>query len=165
MLILLWTWGCGGPWLASEYKRPPLAAPTDAELVDEIFPQHLPSAQPLPAPEPKYFTHTVRGKGETFISIARWYTGSGNNWLRLAQANPDTDSQRIQIGDSIRIPEEIVTTRRPMPMSAPSATVAGKKLPLPEPRPDVELFGPIETDSGAGHPENAGSTPALETLD
>jgi hypothetical protein len=142
-----------------------LAVPTDAESPGEIFPQHLPSAQPLPAPESKYFTHTVRDTGETFIAIARWYTGNGNNWARLAQANPDTDPQRIHIGDAIRIPEEIVTTRRPMPKSAPSATVAGKKRPPPAPRLDVELFGPIETDSGAGEPENDGRTPALETLD
>ena len=112
MLMLLWTWGCSGPWPASGYKRPPLAVPTDAELAGEIFPQQLPSAQPLPALEPKYFTHTVRGTGETFIAIARWYTGNGNNWARLAQASPDIDPQRIHIGDAIRIPEEIVTTRR-----------------------------------------------------
>jgi len=139
--------------------------PADTERVGEISPQHLQSSQPLLAPEPKYFTHTVRGTGETFIAIARWYTGNGNNWKRLVQANPDIDPQRIQIGDAIRIPEEIVTTRRPMTRSAPSATVAGKNRPPHAPRPDVELFGPIETDSGAGEPENDGHTPALETLD
>ena len=119
----------------------------------------------MPAPEPKYFTHTVRGTGETFIAIARWYTGNGNNWARLAQASPDIDPQRIHIGDVIRIPEEIVTTRRPMARSAPSATVGEKKRPPPAPRLGVELFGPIETDSGAGQPENDGPTPALKTLD
>ncbi len=164
-LILLWTWGCGGKWLASEYERPPVATPTDAELAGEIFPQHLPSAQPPSTPEPKYFTHTVRGTGETFIAIARWYTGSGDNWERLARANPGIHPQRIHIGDAIRIPGEIVTTRRPMPWSAPSAAVAGKKRPQPPPRPDAELFGPIETPSGSGQPEKDGSTLALETLD
>ena len=142
-----------------------MAVPTETEMAGEIFPQHLQSAQPLPALEPKYFTHTVRGTGETSIAIASWYTGNGNNWTRLAQANPDTAPQRIHIGDAIRIPEEIVTTRRQMPRSTPSATVTGKKRPPPAPRPDVELFGPIETDSCAGQPENDGSTPALETLD
>ena len=141
--------------------------PADTERVGEISPQHLQSSQPLLAPEPKYFTHTVRGRGETFIAIARWYTGNGNNWKRLVQANPDIDPQRIQIGDAIRIPEEIVTTRRPMTRSAPSATVAGKNRPPQAPRPDVELFGPIENNSGAaaGEPENDGHTPALETFD
>jgi LysM domain len=165
MLMLLWTWGCSGPWPASGYKRPPLSVPADAELATEISPQQLLPAQPPPAPEAKYFTHTVRDPGETFIAIARWYTANGNNWTRLAQANPDTDPQRIRIGDVIRIPEEIVTTRRPMPRSAPSATVAGKKRPPPAPRPNVELFGPIETDSVAGQPESDGSRLVLETLD
>lgn len=164
-LILLWAWGCSGPWLSSRDERRPLTGPTDTETAGEISPQHLQSAQPLPALEPKYFTHTVRGTGETFIAIARWYTSNGNNWKRLVQANPDIDPQRIQIGDAIRIPEEIVTTRRPMPRSTPSATVTVKKRPPPAPHPDVELFGPIETDSSAGQPKNDGATPALETLD
>lgn len=165
-LILLGTWGCGGKWLASEYERPPVAVPTDPGLAGEIFPQHLTSAQPPPAaPEPKYFTHTVRGTGETLIAIARWYTGSGENWVRLAQANPGIDPQRILIGDAIRIPGEIVTKRRPMPWSAPPAAGTGKKRPQPPPRPDAELFGPIETPSASGRSENDGSTLALETLD
>lgn len=139
--------------------------PADTEMAGKISPQHLQSAQPLLALEPKYFTHTVRGTGETFIAIARWYTGNGNNWKRLVQANPAIDPQRIQLGDAIRIPEEIVTTRRPMTMRAPSATVADKNRSPHAPRPDVELFGPIETDSGAGERENDRHTPALETLD
>ncbi|HSO59419.1 MAG TPA: LysM domain-containing protein, partial [Desulfobacterales bacterium] len=96
--------------------------PADTEMAGKISPQHLQSAQPLLALEPKYFTHTVRGTGETFIDIARWYTGNGNNWKRLVQANPDINPQRIQIGDAIRVPEEIVIKRRPMTRSAPSAT-------------------------------------------
>jgi hypothetical protein len=52
-----------------------------------------------------------------------------------------------------------------MARSAPSATVGEKKRPPPAPRLGVELFGPIETDSGAGQPENDGPTPALKALD
>jgi len=118
-------------WSARAPPRPatpsqPLAVPADTEMASEILPQHLPSAKPKLALKPQYFTHRVQGKGETLSTIAKWYTGNGNNWERLAQANPDIDPQRIHVGDAIRIPEEIATTRRPMPISIPSATVAGK---------------------------------------
>jgi hypothetical protein len=167
MLILLWPWGCGGPRIASEAERnPPVAMPTDAELLNEIFPQHLPSAKPPPVPEPKYFTHTVRSAGETLFAIARWYTDSGDNWVRIAQANPDIEAQRIHIGDVIRIPEEMVTTRRPMLKEAPPAAVANpKRAPPPASRTDVELFGPIETPSNADNPAKGRSAPELEKLD
>jgi hypothetical protein len=84
----------------------------------------------------------VRGTGETFIAIARWYTGNGNNWARLAQASPDIDPQRIHIGDVIRIPEEIVTTRRPMARSAPSATVGEKSVRRPRRASASNCSGP-----------------------
>ncbi|MFZ1983289.1 MAG: LysM domain-containing protein [Desulfatitalea sp.] len=165
MLILCGPWGCGGHWFASEDERnPPLVLPTDAELVGEIFPQHLPSAKP-PA-EPQYFSHTVRSTGETLIAIARWYTGSGDNWVRIARANPEIKPQRIHIGDAIRIPEEIVTTRRPMPKIDPStAGAVPKRPPSPAPSTDLELFGPIETPVPSGSTANDNSAPDLETIE
>jgi hypothetical protein len=175
-LFFLWPSACAGIRFDSQEKStPPLAVPGDGKSAGADSSQHLASAQA--PPEPKYFIHTVQGAGETFAAMARWYTGRSENWMRLARANPDIDPKRIQIGDTIRIPDEIVTTRRAMPKVAPPAPVAGKKStpaprneaelfgPIETPPTEVELFGPIETPSNAGGSANDRSAPDLETLE
>ncbi|MBI5895378.1 MAG: LysM peptidoglycan-binding domain-containing protein [Desulfobacterales bacterium] len=147
--------GCGGTTTLIPY--------TDEELAQEIFPPNLPTAKPPPPPEPQYFTHIVRGPGETFMAIARWYTGNGDHWKRIAQANPDIEPRYMRIGTVIRIPEEIMTTRRPMPNPSPPKAKPAK--PTPAPPPDVELFGPIETPAVPAQPGSDEITPELEPLE
>ena len=176
-LILLGASACTGHLVPSTGAGPQAEVPrAAAEPTRESPSPPLPSAQ-VPLLVPKYFTHTVQGAGETFAVMARWYTGKSENWVRLAKANPDIDPKRIQIGDTIRIPDEIVTNRRAMPQAVPPAPVARKKS-APAPRTETELFGPIETPPakvelfapiesppGAGNPKGEVSTPALETLE
>jgi len=133
ILGLIWTGGCG-----HEQKAPPEA--------------------PLPAPPP-YFDHTVRWPGENLIRIAWWYTGSGNNWKYIAEANPSLEPRRMQIGDSIQIPVGLLKTRVPMPKSyripvarkrkPQSAPVASPLLP----DEDIELFGPVDSEARDNTPE------------
>ncbi|MBI5552201.1 MAG: LysM peptidoglycan-binding domain-containing protein [Desulfobacterales bacterium] len=157
MLMLLV--GCGGTTTLIPY--------TDEELAQEIFPQNLPAAKPQPPPEPKYFTHIVRSPGETFMAIARWYTGNGDNWKRIAQANPDIEPRYMRIGTAIRIPEQIMTTRQPMPNPARPGEKASKSKVVPNPAqpPEVELFGPIETKTPPAKPGFDEITPELEPLE
>lgn len=158
---------------APEVAEAPLAVQfSDAELRRIILPQHLPPARLLPSPpEPqsKYFVHTIRHAGETLIAIARWYTGNGENWKKLAQVNQGLVPQRINIGDAIRIPEEMLITRKPLPKIARSARRTDKK-PAPAPSPpanpveEPQLFGPVgisppDTEVDTGLPR------ALQTLD
>jgi len=164
-----WIWllvgvlGCGGPTQ--------LISPTDAELAREILPFHLSTAKPPPPPEPKYFTHTISRSGETYMAIARWYTGNPANWELIAQANPGIDPQYLRLGLAVRIPEEIMTTRQPMPRpkqsppkakAAQSAEPAAVKTPA-QPMEMEELYGPIEKPSPPAKP--APLTPELEPLE
>ncbi|MBI5550703.1 MAG: LysM peptidoglycan-binding domain-containing protein [Desulfobacterales bacterium] len=176
-LILLGASACTGHIFSTTSASPhqssvPSAAAKSAR--ENASPPLVAAQVPL---ESKYFLHTVQGTGETFAAIARWYTGSSHNWVRLAQANPDIDPKRIQIGDTIRIPDEIVTTHQAMPKAVPPAPVARKKGapaprtgtelfgPIETPPAEAELFAPIETPPGAGNPQREVSTPALETLE
>lgn len=63
----------------------------------------------------EYFKHTVRWQGESLSLIARWYTGSSNNWRMLARANPNLNPNRIKSGNCIFIPPGALITRNPLP--------------------------------------------------
>lgn len=67
-----------------------------------------------PQPETDFLSHTVKWRGETLSIIAKWYTGSLDNWKKIAEANPDLDPARIAIGSKIRIPGHLLKTRKPM---------------------------------------------------
>lgn len=126
---------------------------------------------------PKYLTHTIQYAGETLSGIARWYTGDTRNWRALARANPTIEPKRMQIGDTIRIPEEMVTNRKPMPAVKTTSRQTADPPP-PPPKEDKTLFGPIETsapssenqlfgpvDSPPSSPRDEGLARPLETLD
>ena len=101
-----------------------------------------------PPPKPAYYEHKVRWPGESLSIIAKWYTGSVENWKTLSRANPKINPSRIHKGQEIRIPENLMKTREPMPKSFLSD--AGEKKPeappsKPQPPPEEEepqLFGP-----------------------
>jgi hypothetical protein len=59
--------------------------------------------------------HRVRWPGETLSVIAKWYTDDFANWKALAKANPKLNPNRMLIGTKIRIPEDLVKNREPMP--------------------------------------------------
>lgn len=69
-----------------------------------------------PAPQlPEYFEHRVEYSGETFASIARWYTGASSNWTAIQASNPEIRPNRIKVGMNIKIPQELVTKTEKMP--------------------------------------------------
>ena len=125
---------------------------------------------PIVAPKEDYHVHTVAAPGETLSRIAHWYTGSGNNWTALLQANPALDPRHIQIGDTVLIPDRLVHNRQPMPMSY--GKIKGRNKPvkiekIAEQRPtrqptEVELFGPVDNETQASH---AAAHLPLETIE
>ena len=96
--------------------------------------------------------HRVRWPGETLSIIAQWYTGSWKNWKALSNANPTLDPNRIVIGVNIFIPENLLKSRKPMPLSILSSPVRKKDVQsFPTKKPSnesdvTEMFGPIEAD-------------------
>ena len=61
------------------------------------------------------YKHTVRWPGESLSLIAKWYTGSYNNWKKLAVANPHTNPDLIKPGQVILIPPALIKMREPLP--------------------------------------------------
>ena len=84
-----------------------------------------PDASPEP-PKPAMLEHTVQYRGETLGLIARWYTGRSSNWQEIVAANPGLRPERINIGDTIMIPAEIVVNEQPMPASAVKRSASAK---------------------------------------
>jgi LysM repeat protein len=170
--MLIFPMACGRTPAPREH--PASAATLDSPAdpgATEAEPPAEEAAQPSPAAAPEPFVHRVNA-GETLGGIARWYTGKEANWRRLAQVNPDIQPQRMQIGALIRIPEDLLIRRAPMPRTvqpipaskeAPPATSADDaQSQTPPPADDVELFGPIESLS---QPDRSGAPLELETLE
>jgi hypothetical protein len=109
-----------------------------------------PRTAPAPTPQDQraYLQHTVKWPGESLSIIAKWYTGSLDNWKALAGANPELDPDRITVGTEIRIPEEMLQTTDPMPQDF--VTSSGRKTQTPSPDQGTvqeeeekpRLFGP-----------------------
>jgi hypothetical protein len=70
------------------------------------------------------FVYAVQHRGETLITIAKWYTGNAANNKVLANANPKLAPNRIPIGSQVNIPTDLLKTRDPM-----SPEFADKHLP------------------------------------
>ena len=140
------------------YQYPPLQpAPEEPSPSVEIK-SETPVAVPdtpaleIPEPEPSFHIHKVRWPEETLSHIAKWYTGSVKNWKAIARTNPELDPKQINIGDTISIPEDLLTSRKPMPHSFVRASIPKKSTPLPSSRKtstqskSPKLFGPIESE-------------------
>ncbi len=95
-----------------------------SEPVTPVTPK--PSDLEIPTPEPRFYLHKVRWPEETLSHIAKWYTGTVKNWKTIAKANPGLDPKKIDVGDTISIPEELLTSRKLMPHSFVSASVHKK---------------------------------------
>ncbi len=121
------------------------------------------------AKKPSPYLHQVERQGENLILIATWYTGSGNNWIAIARANPNLEPRRIQIGEHITIPVELLKTRKPMPTDfqlskTPAKPEKTEAVPPLEASDPPELFGPVDSDS-QGSAEGVETKLILETLD
>jgi hypothetical protein len=166
---IFWPLGCSltQPPIPED-KLPPPPVPRKIEQPPEIQPE---PAAPPSTPEVKFFTHQIKWPGENLIRISRWYTGSGQNWLNIVEANPSIDPRRIKIGDTILIPENLLKTREPMPISYIAPRVEKKNEPsspsaVPPPNSnEVELFGPIDTETPAERFDGTGTPLPLETIE
>jgi len=63
---------------------------------------------------PEAIFHTVQYPGETLGIISAWYTGTPKNWKVLRDQNSEIDYRRLQIGDEVYIPSELIKRRRPL---------------------------------------------------
>jgi 5'-nucleotidase len=76
-------------------------------------PQFEPVA-PLPTPAPAVETGPVKvasaggsytvKKGDTLFSIARAHYGNGNQWQKIASANPGVQPSKLRVGQTITLP-------------------------------------------------------------
>jgi hypothetical protein len=91
--------------------------------------------------------HTVQWSGEYLSLIAKWYTGSSNNWKTIAEANPELKPNSIRIGQKILIPKTLAKTEEPMPRSflpsSPSNNGRVKSPSSEQPGPEEVLYAPI----------------------
>ena len=179
LLILIaapvWITGCSRLQATRRPESAPSYIPPDIsrEALNSLIRQNSPTAQTQPVPKPRLWAHEVRNHGETLFSIALWYTGSGANWPRLAEANPDIDPKRIHIGDTVLIPEQLLKTRRSIPAGFPNPKHKQRKIKKtqqqriapPAKNEDTLLFGPIENDRQHGEPEKNELSVPLEPLD
>lgn len=151
----------------------PEAAPAPTEVKPET-PVASPdtSALEIPAPatpEPRFYLHKVRWPEETLSHIAKWYTGSVKNWKAIAKVNPELDPKKIDTGDTISIPEDLLTSRKPMPLSFMHSSVRKKGTPLSSskkkstPSEPPKLFGPIESEPSSIEPDAAKLFGPVET--
>ena len=100
-----------------------------------------------PRKGPAYYEHKVKWKGESLSIIAHWYTGNAENWKVLAKINPGIDPNRIQIGERVRIPENFMKTKKPMPESF-VASFAEEKRKTPPATPEPKPSKPKKATNG-----------------
>jgi hypothetical protein len=67
-------------------------------------------------PAPNYFVHSVKFRGQTLGQITQWYTGSYDNWRKLARVNDlAVPNEQLKVGREVRIPAELVVRQDPLP--------------------------------------------------
>lgn len=59
------------------------------------------------------FTHIIK-KGQLLGDLAKWYTGSVNNWPAISEANPNIIPNRMPIGSVIIIPTKLLKVTKLM---------------------------------------------------
>lgn len=89
----------------TEPGEEPRPGPEPTDPVEETpEPEAEPSPRPVPpAPTTIPRTYTVK-EGDTFASIAEEFYGEERAWFDIAQANPSIDPKRLQVGQTIALP-------------------------------------------------------------
>jgi nucleoid-associated protein YgaU len=89
-----------------------------------------PPAAPAPKAAAKPTTYTVKA-GDNFSSIWRGLTGSERGWESLEAANPGVDSNRLKIGQVLKVPDFSVASagNGKAPAAAATTTVATEGTP------------------------------------
>jgi len=116
------------------------------ELGERVLPSEGTKAEASkPRKGTAYFIHEVKWNGESLSIIAKWYTGSVENWKVLANINPGIDPGRIHIGQEVRIPEDLLNTRKSMPESFVASFGPKKVKEAPTKPTEPEPVKPKET--------------------
>ncbi len=120
-----------GPGVVPPTKAPPAAGP-----VKPVLPEGT-----------TYYVHTVKYSGETVSIIAAWYLGDKMRFDVLVAANPEINPARIRMGTQIKIPENAMKTREPMPKEFVDSFYARTPKPPSGPVKEEEpqLIGPKES--------------------
>ncbi|MFO7555736.1 MAG: LysM peptidoglycan-binding domain-containing protein [Desulfobacterales bacterium] len=164
--------------IACTYQQPPLQpAPGEPPPPVETGPETPVAAPDTPTSEvpvqapsgPRFYLHKVLWPGETLSHIATWYTGTITNWKAIAKVNPELDPSKIHVGDTISIPEDLLTSRNPMPHFFVRASIQKEGVSLSSPRrastplESPKLFGPLESESSSIEPDSPELFGPLET--
>lgn len=79
----------------------------------------------------EFLAHEVKYSGETLSAISKWYTGSAN-WKPIATATPGLSPHRLDIGQIVLVPQELVKREQALPEPqtrvAPLDSSRGKKV-------------------------------------
>jgi LysM repeat protein len=59
--------------------------------------------------------HIIR-LGDLLSNIAKWYTGNSNNWKLIQDLNPSLRPTKLYVGQKVRIPNNMVSTKTLMPI-------------------------------------------------
>lgn len=133
-------------------QKLPVPVPEKPETATVVPESPSAVVSPSPIPVPNFYVHKVRWKGETLFIIAKWYTGSWENWKALANANPKLNPKLMRINETIFIPEDLMKAHKPMPLSFLSSFIRKNSIqshPSDKPSKEnhvTEMFGPIEAD-------------------
>jgi len=109
--------------------------------------------------------HVVVSRNETLSKLAQWYTGKADNSKKILEHNRGYAKHKLQIGDRVLIPFDLVKNMKPFP-KAPAPTRKGPKAgsskdSTPDTKGDVE--GPPSSSSNelstASPIQPAGATP------
>ena len=76
----------------------------EISVADFDLPVSAPSPAPAPAASGGAQEHTIQ-KGDSFWKLAQRYYGSGARFQDIARANPDMDPKKLQVGQTLIIPE------------------------------------------------------------
>jgi LysM domain-containing protein len=122
--------------------------------------QQVVAPAPEPTPMPTFFVYVVKFRGETLGRIAEWYTGSYDNWRKIARVNGDLSvpNTRLKIGREVKIPNEIVVRQDPLPEPKPKRTTPKKARG--EAKPSAEVQAPAAPQE-APEPAEAPALPSV----
>ncbi len=123
------------------------------------------SIQPNPSSKSVPYYHLVRYPGETLGLLAKWYTGDVKNWEKIKLANPNLNPSRIEIGDSVVIPEDILVKREKLPQDFVISDVKNVPDNAPaEPATINSAQEEIVPPTKESNPETSKLAPATEEL-
>jgi hypothetical protein len=158
-------WGCSHFDKPDQVKPEDLAVQKESKSLHQIEkdgpPHRIQAGGPtVEVTEAPRCVHEVQWPGENLSLIAKWYTGSSNNWGALAKFNPKLNPNLIHIGDKIVIPQSLLQREEPMPRSflsspspeqsqkSPSSSSPSREIPTDPPAPEKAgpkgmLYAPI----------------------